>query len=496
MQLKELASLIVGSRITGAEETEITGIQTDSRKVKPGDLFICLPGTAQDGHEYAGQAITQGAAALVAERPLDIAAPVLYVKDSRTAMAIISDHFYGYPSHEMKVIGVTGTNGKTTTTFIIDKILSDYGQITGLLGTIGMRIGDKTYPTQNTTPDAADLQAAFRRMRDVGTGYCIMEVSSHALAMGRVKGCRFRTALFTNLTQDHLDYHQTMDRYLAAKGLFFSRLGNEYSPHESDRKYAVLNVDDPASAELAAMTSAQVVTYGIHQEADVRASGIQFTSAGTSFMLSTFCGDVSVHLKLIGKFNVYNALGAVAATLLEGVPLQQVKNSLEEMEIVQGRMEPVNEGQNFLVLVDYAHSPDGLENALKTISEFVEGRVITVFGCGGDRDRGKRPLMGEIAARYSDFVFMTSDNPRSEDPERILDDIEPGLLKAGLASSEYSKIADRKEAIYQAIEMARPNDVVLIAGKGHETYQIINGTVLHFDDREVAREAIRGLNRD
>ncbi|GIP36387.1 UDP-N-acetylmuramoyl-L-alanyl-D-glutamate--2,6-diaminopimelate ligase [Paenibacillus sp. J2TS4] len=496
MQLKELASLIVTSRLSGDGEVTVTGIQTDSRKVQPGDLFICLPGTIQDGHQYAAEALAKGAAGLVAERALDVEAPVLTVNDSRAAMAILADHFYNYPSHEMKLIGITGTNGKTTTTFIIDKILTDYGKKTGLLGTIGIKIGQEIVPTQNTTPDAALLQASFRRMREVNTDYCVMEVSSHALDMGRVKGCRFRTALFTNLTQDHLDYHRTMDRYLAAKGLFFSRLGNHYSPLESERQYAILNADDPASAQLAHMTSAQIVTYGIEEEADVRASDIRITSAGTSFNLSTFCGEASIQLKLIGKFNVYNALGAIAATLVEGVPLNQLKNSLEEMEIVQGRMESIHEGQDFLVLVDFAHTPDGLENALTTISEFVEGRIITVFGCGGDRDRAKRPVMGGIAARYSDYVIATSDNPRSEEPERILDDIEPGMLDAGFTSSEYSKIADRREAIHMAIAMAQPNDVVLIAGKGHETYQIINGTTLHFDDREVAREAIRGLHRD
>lgn len=496
MQLKELASLIITSKIIGNEDAAVTGIQIDSRKVQSGDLFICLTGSVQDGHQYAQEAVNKGAAALIAEKELNVGVPILLVGDSRSAMAVIADHFYGYPSHELKVIGITGTNGKTTTTYLIEKILADYGQPTGLMGTIQMKIGGNVYPVTNTTQDAAELQKSFRQMKDTGENYCVMEVSSHALEMGRVKGCRFRTALFTNLTQDHLDYHGTMDRYREAKGLFFSRLGNHYYPSEEDRSYAVLNADDPASNYFAKLTSAQVITYGIDNEADVRAKDIRITSAGTEFALSTFKGEASVRLKLIGKFNVYNALGAIATTLLENIPLQQIVNSLEQLANVQGRMETVDEGQDFLVLVDYAHTPDGLDNALSTISEFAEGQIISVFGCGGDRDRGKRPLMGEIAARYSDYVFVTSDNPRSENPERILDDIEPGLIEAGLTANEYVKISDRKEAILQAVQRAGSKDVILIAGKGHETYQIINGITRHFDDRETAREAIRGRDRD
>lgn len=492
MQIKELASLITPSKLAGDEQATITGIQIDSRTVKEGDLFICLTGSAKDGHDYAQQAIDNGATALVTEKHLDIEVPQLIVKDSRVAMAIIADHFYDYPSQELKVIGVTGTNGKTTTTYLLEKILTDHGHKTGLMGTIEMKIGGQIYPVTNTTQDAANLQKYFRQMKNEGESYCVMEVSSHALEMGRVKGVHFRSALFTNLTQDHLDYHGTMEHYRDAKGLLFSRLGNSYSPTEEGRSYAVLNADDPASRHFAKLTSAQVITYGIEHEADVRAQNIRVTSTGTEFSLKTFKGDQPVSLKLIGKFNVYNALGAIAASLLENIPLDTIIASLAETESVQGRMEVVDEGQPFLVLVDYAHTPDGLENALSTISEFAEGQIFSVFGCGGDRDRAKRPMMGEIAARYSDFVFVTSDNPRSESPEAILDDIEPGLLDAGLTADQYEKISDREEAIRRAIQKAGPKDVILIAGKGHETYQIINGTTRHFDDREAARQAIRG----
>lgn len=492
MKTKELASLITPSRLIGNDQAKINGIEIDSRKVKPGNLFICLTGTAKDGHDYAQQAIENGAEALITEKYLEVEVPQLIVKDSRLAMAVIADRFYRHPSHELKVIGVTGTNGKTTMTYLLEKILTDFGQRTGLMGTIEMKIGGQAYPVANTTQDAADLHKYFRQMKDEGENYCVMEVSSHALEMGRVKGVHFRTALFTNLTQDHLDYHGTMERYREAKGLLFSRLGNSYSPSEEGQSYAVLNADDPASGYFKKQTSAQIITYGIENDADVRAENIRVTSTGTQFKVVTFRGEQTVSTKLIGKFNVYNALGAIAAALLENIPLERILQSLSKIESVQGRMEVVDAGQPFLVLVDYAHTPDGLENALSTISEFAEGQIISVFGCGGDRDRTKRPLMGEIAARYSDYVFVTSDNPRSENPESILDDIEPGLHRAGLTADQYEKISDREAAIEKAIHKAGPKDVILIAGKGHETYQIINGTTRHFDDREEARQAIRG----
>lgn len=496
MQLKELASLFPVSRLSGDGSTEITGVETDSRKVKTGDLFICLPGHVSDGHDYAQAAVQKGAAAIIAERETGAGVPTLYVKDSRVAMAVAANHFYGYPSKELKVIGVTGTNGKTTTTYIIEKILQDQGHQTGLMGTIQMKIGSEVFPVENTTQESLAIQQSFRKMKEAGAEYCIMEVSSHALDLGRVKGIRYRSALFTNLTQDHLDYHNTMEEYRSAKGLFFSRLGNEYDGDPDNRQYVVLNADDEASDYFAHLTSAPVITYGIEKEADVRASDISVTVRGTEFKLTTFRGEKTVKLKLIGKFNVYNSLGAIAATLLEGVPLVDIKNSLEGMAIVEGRMEPVDEGQEFLAIVDYAHSPDGLENALTTIREFAEGKVITVFGCGGDRDKTKRPKMGKIAGHYSDFVFATSDNPRSEDPEAILEDIRPGLLEAGLTDDRFELIADRRTAISKAVEKAGPKDVILIAGKGHETYQIIAGISHHFDDREEARNAIRGIRRD
>lgn len=493
MRIIELADLLITSRLIGDGETVLRGIASDSRKVRTGQLFICLTGSRTDGHLFARDAAERGAVAFVAERELDIDAPQLIVKDSRHAAAVIADHLYRHPSHEVKVIGVTGTNGKTTTTYLIEQILNDRRRPAGVIGTIEWRYGGRSFEVSGTTPHSIELHRYLGEMRDAGIEYCAMEVSSHALAQGRVKGCRFRTAVFTNLTQDHLDYHLTMESYAEAKGLFFSRLGNEYPPTGEQRSYAVLNADDEASAYFARMTAAEVVTYGIERPADVSASHIRITAQGTTFRLSTFRGEADVTLQLAGKFNVYNALAATAAALLEGIQLADIKGSLEAIPGVPGRIESVSAGQSFAVIVDYAHTPDGLENVLKAVREFADKRVICVFGCGGDRDRRKRPIMGAIAARYADCVLVTSDNPRTENSYAIIEDIAAGLPIGENSGKNYELIADRKAAIQKAVEMASPGDVVLIAGKGHENYQEIDGVKHPFDDRSVARDAIRGL---
>ncbi|KGE18113.1 UDP-N-acetylmuramoyl-L-alanyl-D-glutamate--2,6-diaminopimelate ligase [Paenibacillus wynnii] len=494
MKVNELSSCLAASRLYGDGDIEISDIQTDSRLIKSGDLFICLPGHTVDGHEYAPQAAAKGAVAIVCERKLDIALPQIIVDDSRFAMSVMSNAFFGSPSSRMRMIGVTGTNGKTTTTYLIERIMQDQNMKTGLIGTIQMRYDGQSYPMSGTTPESLELQRSLQDMASKGVQCCIMEVSSHALEQGRVKGTDFRTAVFTNLTQDHLDYHHTMEEYRSVKGLFFSRLGNVISPWKEERKYAVLNADDAASSFFAAQTAAEVITYGIDSEANVRASQISITAKGTFFHVDTFKGETDISLRMVGKFNVYNALAAITAALLEDIPLTDIKTSLEAVEGVNGRVESVDAGQDFAVIVDYAHTPDGLENVLRTVQEFASGKVLTVFGCGGDRDRTKRPLMGKIAAKYSNHVFVTSDNPRTEDPDLILKDIEAGLKEDGVSSDRYELIADRREAIRKAIEMASPGDVVLIAGKGHETYQLIGGVVHDFDDRVVAKEVIRGRN--
>jgi len=493
--LQELASLFLKADIRGDGGVAVSGIAVDSRRAAAGDLFLCIPGFTNDGHDFAAAAVANGAAALVAERELPLPVPQLIVPDARYASAIIARHFYGDPSKRVRTIGVTGTNGKTTTTTLIEAILSQAGHRTGLMGTIQVKIGELAEPAERTTADAVSLQRTLRRMADAGVDYCVMEVSSHALDQGRTIGVDFRTAVFTNLTQDHLDYHGTMEKYAEAKGLFFSRLGNAAEPGEAARKYAVLNADDPVHAKYKAITAAETILYGIEADADVKASDIRLTPKGTRMLVSTFAGEAELTVNMVGKFNVYNVLGAIAATLAEGIPLTVIKEALERLPGVEGRVEPVSAGQPFTVLVDYAHTPDGLLNVLDTVNELARGRVITVFGCGGDRDRGKRPMMGRIAAERSDYTILTSDNPRSEPPEAILRDIEAGVLEAGADQARYEVVVDRKLAIQKAVEMAEPDDVVLIAGKGHETYQIIGGATLPFDDRLVAKEAILGRTK-
>ncbi|MBH5316905.1 UDP-N-acetylmuramoyl-L-alanyl-D-glutamate--2,6-diaminopimelate ligase [Paenibacillus sp. GSMTC-2017] len=493
MQLHDLTKLLLTASLIGDGETVFTDIENDSRSVKPGQLFLCVPGLTVDGHIYADEAVRRGAVAIVTEKVLEIDVPQLVVRDSRLAMAVIADYVYAHPSERVRLIGVTGTNGKTTTTYLIEKIFNDRLKATGVIGTIEWRYADKSYPMKGTTPDALELQRQLGEMRDANIQYCAMEVSSHALEQGRVKGCRFRTAIFTNLTQDHLDFHGSMEQYAAAKGLFFSRLGNAYSKSMDERSYAVLNSDDPASRRYSMLTAAEVITFGVEQEADVRASQIRISPQGTFFHVESFRGCADIQLKLAGKFNVYNALAAIAAALIEGIELSDIKRSLESIPGVPGRVESVDEGQNFSVIVDYAHTPDGLDNVLRAVNEIAENRIICVFGCGGDRDRTKRPIMGRIAAQCANYIIVTSDNPRTEDAELIIRDIEVGLKEVEIDTDNYALIPDRKAAIQKAVEMASPGDVVLIAGKGHETYQLIGGDIYPFDDRIVAKEAIRRL---
>ncbi|MGM7684169.1 UDP-N-acetylmuramoyl-L-alanyl-D-glutamate--2,6-diaminopimelate ligase [Cytobacillus sp. Hm23] len=489
MRLQEIASLFTIKRTEGNLETEITGLQMDSRKIVKGNLFICVPeikGFLKDRHLFAKDAVKNGAAALIVEKDVDVNIPKIFVKDARHALAIIASHFYNYPSHEMKLIGITGTNGKTTTSYIIDKILSDYSFTTGLMGNNGTKINGKVVPSDINTQEAPVLQHNLRRMRDCDTDYCVMEVTSQGLDMNRVLGCNFRTAIFTNLTQDHLDYHGTFEDYRNTKGLLFTRLGNTFNPNE--KKYAILNADDPSYHYFRKIASSEVITYGINNDADISATNINMTSKGIHFQLATFKGEVDINLQLVGLFNVYNVLAAIAATLVEGIPLQSIKKSLSQLKSIDGRMEIIDEGQDYVVLVDYAHTPDALENVLTSIKDFATGRVITVFGCGGDRDTLKRPIMGHIASKYSDIVIITSDNPRSEDPHNIMNDINQGIIES--LSLQYDNIVKREEAINQAIKVASKNDVVLIAGKGHEKYQILKDKTIQFDDKDIARKAI------
>lgn len=495
MKLRELTELLAIVRTKGDMDVEITGFSMHTRTLRPGELFVCVPGIAgfqEDRHPFAEEAVRAGAAALVVEREVGLDVPTVIVPDARYAMAVMACRFYGYPSSDMKLIGLTGTNGKTTTAHMIEAVFAHAGYRTGLMGNIGTKIGSVLVETDMiNTKEPHKLQASLSLMRDQRTDYGIMEVTSQGLDMGRVLGCEFRTAVFTNMTQDHLDYHGTMDRYREAKGLFFSRMGNGFSSDPDKCKFAVLNQDDPASGYFRKVTPAQVITYGVTREADVMAKNIGLTAQGTRFELATYAGTTPMKLRMVGAFNVYNALAAVACALAERIPLQVIRAALEQLQGVPGRMEIVDEGQDFLVLVDFAHTPDGLDNALAAVKQFATGSIITVFGCGGDRDRSKRPVMGKLAAKYSDYVVVTSDNPRSEEPGRILEDIARGLEEAGADETRYECAVDRRKAISRAVERAVPGDVILIAGKGHETYQILKDGTVHFDDREEVRQAIR-----
>ncbi len=496
-KLEEINELLLRSRIVSRSDQGgivFRGVETDSRKVNEGDLFICLPGTTMDGHEFAAIAVEQGAVALVVTRELPLAVPQLLVPDCREAQAWIANYCYQSPSKEMRVIGVTGTNGKTTTTYLLEHLLQHSGKETGLMGTIRISYAGKTETAVNTTMDALSLQRTLREMKSAGCSHVAMEVSSHGLALGRVKGVRFSTAVFTNLTQDHLDFHVTMDDYRDSKALLFARMDNSLGANMQEVQTAVLNADDPATVTFARLTSAQVLTYGVKDAtAHLRAVNISYHLGGTTFTLTSYLGDRLVNTKMFGLFNVYNVLAALATGLAERLDLDEMIAGLDSVNGVDGRFEPVRAGQPFLAVVDYAHTPDGLENVLQTARTLTEGRVICLFGCGGDRDRTKRPKMARIACQWSDVVIATSDNPRSEDPEMILDDVFTGIVYApqeGALAKQVERIADRAEAIERAISLAEAGDVVLIAGKGHETYQIIKGVTHSFDDRVQARRAL------
>lgn len=487
MKLNELLTYLHESSLKSTENPTITSIEMDSREVTNGSLFICIKGYTVDGHDFAKKAVEQGAVAILAERELNVDVPVILVRDTKRSMAVLADIFYGQPTHDMHLIGVTGTNGKTTTTHIIEKIFNEAKKNTGLIGTMYIKIGDQQKEVKNTTPESLTLQKTFSEMKAQKVSHAIMEVSSHALHLGRIHGCDFNVAVFTNLTQDHLDYHKTMEAYKYAKGLLFAQLGNRFD-HDKI-KVAVLNEDEEASEEFKRMTSAKILSYGIDHQADIMARDIKMTSKGTRFELVTPVGTRTVTIHMVGKFSVYNVLAAVSATLASAIDLDIIVSAIEAMEGVRGRFELVDGGQDYTVIVDYAHTPDSLENVLQTIKQFAEGRVFCIVGCGGDRDKTKRPLMAKIAVSYSDEPIFTSDNPRSEDPQVILQEMEEGVM-----GYHYTSIIGREEAITYAVKRAKKGDVILIAGKGHETYQQIGDKVFDFDDKEIALKAIKTLN--
>ena len=469
----------------GTLDAEAAGVTHDSRQAARGWVFVALRGLKTDGTSFAPQAIAAGAAAVVAERPPagGVAVPWVVVRDARLALALLAAEFHGHPSRRMQVVGITGTNGKTTTSYLLSAIFEAAGVRCGLMGTVAYRIGTKELPATRTTPEAPDVQAMLRQMADAGCGACVMEVSSHALTLRRVDGTRFAAAVFTNLTRDHLDFHADMEDYFSAKRRLF-----EMMPAGAP---AVINIDDPRGAALAG-AGGRPLTYAINRAADVSPGPVGYSLGGLAFDVRTPAGVVQVQSRLVGRPNVYNILAAAGTAAALGVPLEAIGRGLRELQGVPGRFEVVSRpGDDITVVVDYAHTDDALRNLLETARPLAARRLITVFGCGGDRDRSKRPLMGMVAARLSDVVVITSDNPRGEDPARIIEEAKRGA-QGGLrqGAPELLTIADRREAIEAAVRRAEAGDVVLIAGKGHEKYQEIGGRVLPFDDGAVARQAL------
>ncbi|MCX5666280.1 MAG: UDP-N-acetylmuramoyl-L-alanyl-D-glutamate--2,6-diaminopimelate ligase [Candidatus Omnitrophica bacterium] len=484
----KLKEILIGVRYkTDSDISDLTvnRITNDSRRVAKGDLFIALRGYNIDGYEFIKIAIKKGARVIVSERDFKSPKDVIkvLVKDTRAASPLIAANFYGNPSKKMSIAGVTGTNGKTTITYIIENILKEAGKTSGVIGTINYRIGRRQFPSNNTTPGPLELQALFDRMRKHGVKYVVMEVSSHSLDQGRANGVLFDVGIFTNITKEHLDYHKTIKRYFSAKVKLFDKL--------KPGGVAVLNNDDPMVSGLKSRIKEKVLTYGLRHKSDVMACGIKLSVDSTFFTVKTPKGSIDLSTRLIGRHNVSNILASVAAAMALKIPLSIIKKGIELFSAVPGRLELVDEGQQFKVFVDYAHTEDALYNVLSLLREVVPDRnIITVFGCGGNRDSRKRPLMGNVACKFSDSVVVTSDNPRFEDPGAIISQIESGIRGA---FSNYDVVEDRREAIDKALRMASKGDVVVIAGKGHEKYQIIKEDSMPFDDCVVARSVLKKI---
>ena len=466
-------------------EIDVRSLAYDSRRVEPGALFIALKGLKAEGADFAADAIARGAVAVIAEQPTPatVAVPWIEVADARASMAVLADEFYGHPSRSMNVIGITGTNGKTTTAYLMRAIFEAAGSKCGLLGTVTYSVGDAELPALRTTPEAPDVQSMFRRMVDSGCDACVMEVSSHALALRRVDETRFAAGVFTNLTRDHLDYHGDMEAYFSAKKRLFDMLPTD-AP-------AVINLDDPRGESLR-RTAASPVTYAMNKPADITPGPLSLTFAGLEFDARTPKGIVHVKSKLVGRPNVANILAAIATATALNVPVTAIERGLASLSGVPGRFEVISgDSDDVIVVIDYAHTDDALKNLLETARPLAQRRVLTVFGCGGDRDKTKRPLMGAVAARLSDVVVLTSDNPRGEDPVRIIEEIKRGISPtAERDKTSLVTIVDRTEAIQFAIRTAEPGDLVLLVGKGHETTQTIGGREMPFDEAEIARAAL------
>lgn len=477
----KLSQILDGIEVKNSyTDLDAVDVTSDSRKVEKGFLFVCIKGASFDGHTVAGQMLDMGAVAVVVDRDLGVGNQII-VDNTREAWSAICANFFGNPADSLKIIGLTGTNGKTTTTFLIKQILENMGKKVGLVGTVQNMVGDEVYPAHYTTPDPHELQSLFRMMVDAGCEYCVMEVSSQALAQNRVNGVHFILGAFTNLTQDHLDYHKTWENYFESKRILFKNCD-----------IAVTNIDDDNGLKIVAGLPCKTVTYSIdNNTADYTAKNVTFSSAGVRYEL--VCDKIGrVSCPIPGRFSVYNSLCAVTVALALGYDFDDVLHAVSHSKGVKGRIEVVPTDTEYTVIIDYAHSPDGLENIISSLKEIAQGRVVTLFGCGGDRDHGKRPKMGKIAADLSDFCVVTSDNPRSENPTEIINDILKGMKDS---TTPYTVVENRREAIAWALNHAQKNDIILLAGKGHETYQILPTGTIHFDEREVIAEVLGENNQ-
>lgn len=481
----KLADVIRGVDIMeryGSDSVDIKNIAYNSKNVSPGSLFICVTGFKVDGHTYINEAISKGAVAILVEKDVEAkGVTVIKVKDTRRTMPYVASNFYGNPTQKLKLIGITGTNGKTTTTYLINSILEHAKKHASILGTISIKIGKEEIASSRTTPESLDLQQLFREMLDRGMEYTVMEVSSHALDLGRVDGCSFQVGIFTNLTQDHMDYHKNFENYREAKKKLFYKTS----------RANIINIDDNHGriiAEEIKDLKTPLITYGIDNKADITAKNIAIDARGIKFTLVTPKYSIDIQNRIPGRFSVYNCLAAASLAYVEGIDKEIIKEGLYNIDNVPGRSEVVDIDKSYTVVIDYAHSPDSVENILKSIRQYAKGKIITVFGCGGDRDKEKRPLMGEAAGKLSDFCVITSDNPRSEEPMSIINQVEEGIRNT---DCNYICIENRRDAIKYALSIAKPDDVVLLAGKGHETYQVLKDGTIPFDEKEIVRELIR-----
>lgn len=479
MTLSELLKDVNIKKIDGGGSMKISGIACDSRKVKPGNVFVCITGYETDGHKYAKSAVENGAVAVVAEHDLPtVDVPCVIVDNTRKAMSEMAATFYDYPYKKFKLIGITGTNGKTTTTYLIKSILEHLGKKVGLIGTNQNMIGDMIMETSRTTPDSLELMQLFDMIASHNVDYVVMEVSSHALALDRVTACTFDVGAFTNITHDHLDFHKTMEEYLAAKSILFNICNT-----------GVVNKDDARSEYLIENARCRnMITYGINQDCDLKASNIILNEDGVKFDINYGGMEEHVDLPIPGEFSVYNALTAIGCCMAENIPLDLAVDGLHSAKGVKGRIEIVRTpGTNYTVIIDYAHTPDGLLNVINAIRGFAKGRIVTLFGCGGDRDASKRPIMGKIAGELSDFCIVTSDNPRTEDPEKIIKQVVEGVKQT---DCDYEVITNRFSAIEYALDHAKKNDIILLAGKGYETYQVLGKDTIKFDEREIVQKLL------